>query len=409
MNLDIVSAGSPEFIQKEQNSAIGVEVPAPWQVEIAERAQIQSAERWVQAFAGSRKDWRYYALVEDTIHPEFEYRYFVLKDGTGQIRAVQPFFIIDQDLLTGSGPRVQSTAAGLRRFSPRLLKMRTLMVGCAAGEGYLDAHEEQSRLSIARSLAGAIERHARTLKAKLVVFKEFKAADRSALECLGARGFARIPSMPMTRLRLNFKSFDEYMRNVLSSRTRSRLRRGFRETAKRANLEFRVLTDITPYIDETYPLYLAVFGRSPLQFEKITPEYFCNIGRAMSDRALFFLIFKDGKPVAFNLCLLKDSEICSEYVGYDYECAFDLHLYNEMVRFIIDWALESGYEWFCSTSLNYEPKYHFRHELDPLDLYVKHTTPPVNFILKRALRYLEPTSRDPMLPRFSNYADLHGT
>ena len=42
----------------------------------------------------------------------------------------------------------------------------------------------------------------------------------------------------------------------------------------------------------------------------------------------------------------------------------------------------------------------------PLDLHVKHTSPIFNFILKRALPYLEPTRYDKMLQRFSNYGDL---
>jgi hypothetical protein len=47
--------------------------------------------RWQVAFASERKDHRYYELVEDTPRPEFDYRYFVIKDAVGQGCAVQPF------------------------------------------------------------------------------------------------------------------------------------------------------------------------------------------------------------------------------------------------------------------------------------------------------------------------------
>ncbi len=80
-----------------------------------------------------------------------------------------------------------------------------------------------------------------------------------------------------------------------------------------------------------------------------------------------------------------------------------------MTKNIMEWAIANGFEWYRSTSLNYEPKYHFRHELDPLDLYVRHRIAVVNFFLKRALPYLEPTRHDADLKRFSNYADLQGT
>ena len=116
------------------------------------------------------------------------------------------------------------------------------------------------------------------------------------------------------------------MRLALSQKFRGQLRRDCRRSAERAQLEMRVVTDITPYIEEIYPLYLAVYERSDLKFEKLTPEYFCNIGRQLADKALFFLMMKDGKVASFNMCLKNGNELCSEYVGFDYSLAFDLHL-----------------------------------------------------------------------------------
>ena len=177
--------------------------------------------------------------------------------------------------------------------------MRTLMIGCAAGEGHLDAEDKQSRAMIARSLAQTLVRQSRRLKTKLIVFKEFTVADRAALACLQERGFTRVPSMPMTRRELNFACFEDYMRNELSANTRSKLRRDFRKSAQRAQLEMRVVTDITPHIDEIYPLYLAVYERSSLQFEKLTTDYLCKIGKLMPDKVRFFLMIKGRK----NRCI----------------------------------------------------------------------------------------------------------
>src|SRR5208337_3240809 len=395
-------------LSAEQCEAVDREAAgAEWTVEIKTRAQIQGTPAWAHAFTGLRKDRRYYELVEDTIHQGFEYRYFVLSDEYGQVRAIQPFFIADQDLLAGMGGGASKAAALIRRIWPRFMRMRTLMVGCAAGEGHLDAEDERGRREIARSLGSTIAGHARQLKASMIVFKEFKAADRAALACLKKHGFTRAPSMPMTRRHLNFASFEDYMRNGLSAKFRAQLRREFRRSAERAQLEMRVVADITPHIDEIYPLYLAVYERSGLHFEKLTPEYFCRIGQTMPEKTVYFMLLYQNKVVAFNLCLLHNDEICSEYVGFDYSVAFDLHLYFVIIRRVMEWALANGYRWYCSTSLNYEPKYHLKHALDPLDLYVRHESPIANFLIKRALRYLEPTRHDAMLKRFRNYKDLY--
>lgn len=388
----------PAGVQREAKAQLAVDVKS--------RAEIAASAAWARAFAGQRKDRRYFELVEETIRQGFDYRYFVLTGEGGDVRAVQPFFILDQDLLAGSSPRIAKAAEKIRRVWPRFLRMRTLMVGCAAGEGHLDAEDEGSRAEIARSLGAAILEHARRFRAGLIVFKEFTVEDRAALASLKDRGFTRIPSMPMTRRRLNFTSFEDYMRNALSQKFRGQLRRNCRRSAERAKLEMRVVTDVTPYIEEIYPLYLAVYERSNLKFEKLTPEYLCKIGQVMPEKVLFFLMMKDEEVVSFNLCLKRGHELCSEYVGFDYNVAFDLHLYNVMTKNIMEWAIDNGYQWYSSTSLNYEPKYHFRHELYPLDLYVRHVSPAINFVMKRALLYLEPTRNDEMLKRFPNYSDL---
>jgi hypothetical protein len=409
MQQDPMTAGIGAMALKplKQTSAQAGQTKPQWSIETASRAQIEHCPGWPPAFASERKDHRYYELVEDTIHQGFDYRYFVLKDEGGEIRAVQPFFMNDQDLLAGTGPKIRNSTGFIRRIWPRFMRMRTLMIGCAAGEGHLGAGDEPSRLLLAEHLGEALRDQARRLKTKLIVFKEFTAADRPMLSSLRGRGFTRIPSMPMTRVSLGFANFENYLSTMVSRAMRSKLRRKYKASARRGSLEMRIVTDITPYIGDIYPLYLAVFERSKLHFEKLTPEYFCEIGRRMPDKALFFLWLYNEKIVSFNLCLVNGKSICTEYLGLDYDVAYDLHLYFIAVRDVMEWAISNGYQWYCSTGLNYEPKYHLRHELDPLDLYVKHTSMVFNFILKAALSFLEPVRYDQMLRRFSNYKDLY--
>ena len=75
-------------------------------VEVMSRGEVIGCARWASAFAGKHKDHRYYELVEDTIQPDFVFRYFAIKDEDASVRAVQPFFIIDQDLLLGTYTRL---------------------------------------------------------------------------------------------------------------------------------------------------------------------------------------------------------------------------------------------------------------------------------------------------------------
>src|SRR5207247_11255129 len=137
------------------------------------------------------------------LHRAFVYRVFLRKGAIGRIRAVQPFFLLDQDLLVGMSPRFGARIDAIRRMWPRLMRTRTLMVGCVAGEGHLDGDETCHRAH-AEVLASTIAAHASRLGAHLIVLKEFPARYRSALDCLINHGFTRIPSLPMTRLCIDY-------------------------------------------------------------------------------------------------------------------------------------------------------------------------------------------------------------
>jgi predicted N-acyltransferase len=211
--------------------------------------------------------------------------------------------------------------------------------------------------------------------------------------------------MPMTRLSLHYNNWDEYF-GTLSKATRKDLRRKFRKAEQAPRIEMEVVNDITPLVDEIYPLYLAVHERSPLKFETLTKDYFRAIGQRMPERARFFIWRQLGKIVAFSFCLVCDDKIYDECIGLDYSVALDLHLYFYTLRDIISWALQQGLKYYYSNPLNYEPKLHLDCELVPLDLYVMHTSPLLSPIFRRFIKYLGPTRHDPVLQRFPNADQL---
>jgi predicted N-acyltransferase len=375
-------------------------------VHVVSRHQVRNCRHWQHAFASQHKDHRYYEIVDDTIHPEFKYLYFAFRDSREEVRAIQPFFILDQDILAGARPCAGRLIDAIRRHWPRFMYMKTMMVGCVAGEAHLDDGRDANGATNAKLLAGEIVKHARALGARLVVLKEFPSSYREALSCFVRDGFTRIPSMPLTRLNIAYSSFDEYMQSALNSATRSKLRKKFRATERDVPIDFTVSNDVTPIIDEIYPLYLNVYERSKLHFERLTQDYFCRLGKVMPDRVRFFVWRRKGKAVAFGECIVHGDTMYAEYLGLDYSLALRLHLYHYVFRDLVSWGMANGYKWFQSSGLNYDPKLHLRHRLKPVDLYVKHTSIMINSALRMALPWLEPTRYDKTLKRFPNYVEL---
>jgi predicted N-acyltransferase len=373
---------------------------------LATLADLKNCDAWQRAFQNKCQDHRYYEIVEETLlENDFEHHYLRLEDNSGNLRAIQPVFFVRQNLVEGVPGKVRSVVDGIRKIFPRFLTMRVLMVGCGAGTGDLGACDEEDQEWTADALRATLQTYARQNKASLVVLKDFPATYRSALETLPSNDYARIPSMPMTRLSLHFENWDEYFRS-LSKATRKDLRRKFRKAESAPKIEMAVVTDIAPYIDEIYPLYLAVHERSPLKFETLTKDYFLAVADRMPERARFFIWRQSSKIVAFSFCLVCGDAIYDECIGLDYSVALDLHLYFYTLRDIISWALQQRLKYYYSNPLNYEPKLHLDCELVPLDLYVRHTSALLNPIFRRVIKYLGPTRHEPILKRFPNADQL---
>jgi Acetyltransferase (GNAT) domain len=372
---------------------------------VSQLREIINSGVWKEALENKCKDHRYYEIVEETLEGGLDYHYLLLEDHSRNSRAIQPVFFVRQNLVEGVPGKIRSIVNRVRRIFTRFLTMRVLMVGCSAGTGDLGACDEKDELWVANALQATLRTYARRNKASLVVFKDFPANYRSALETLLSNGYARIPSMPMTRLPLPYANWDEYF-GTLSKATRKDLRRKFRKTERAPKIEMEVVNNVAPFVDEIYPLYLAVHERSPLKFETLTKDYFRAVAQRMQDRARFFIWRQNGKIVAFSFCLVWCEAIYDECIGLDYGVALDLHLYFYTLRDIISWALQQRLKYYYSNPLNYEPKLHLDCELVPLDLYVMHTNPVLNPIFRRVIKYLGPTRHDPVLQKFPNAHQL---
>ena len=368
-------------------------------VRLLRQAECRALPLWRAAFRGLVKDHRYHEIVDDTLGADFDCRVLVVHDARGEPIALQPCFFVEQDLVATAPAAVRSMIGLLRKKWPRLLRLRMLMIGCAAGEGHPSAKADLA------SLIETLPTIARRYGAALVVWKDVPSIHRQDLRDLSAR-YIRVASMPATRFALSFASFEEYLARVLSHSMRKNLRRKFRALASAPLLEMTVVTSVARVVDEVHTLYLQVFARSTLRFEKLTREFLLDLELRMADRVRFFLWRQEGKLVAFSLCFVHDGELYDEYLGLDYRVALDLHLYFVTFRDVLSWALAQGLRAYHSTPLNYDPKLHLGFRLSPLDLYVAPAASWAKPLMHLILPWIEPTRAEPVLRRFPNVEEL---
>ena len=370
-----------------------------WVVSSADRIPLQLRRA---AFSTRCKDFRYYEVLEASLHGQFHNRYLVLHHEASGEWAVQSLFFVKQDLLAGLPRGLRSLFTGVRKLWPDFLKLRMMTIGCAAGEGDLD----HDRPWVVQALWEAIEAYRPHAGAYIILLKDFPSSYRDALAPFAKDGYQRAPSMPSARLELDFATFEQYMTERLSKVYRKNLRRKFRAAESASKITLELVSDATPFVDEIFPLYLQTYHRSGLKFEKLTKDYFRLIGQRMPERVRYFLWRQNDRIIAFNLCMIFDGTLYDLGVGLDYSVALDLHLYFVTWRDVIEWAVQNGLQAYHTGPLNYDPKAHLRLSLVPLDLYVRHNWAFLNPIFKLAIKYLEPTRHDPILKRFPNAHQL---
>jgi len=356
------------------------------------------SEIWRRVLSGHSKDHRYYGISEETLAGQFDHAYLVMRDIVGARLAVQPVFLVKQDILDGLPARVHALLAWPRRFFPGWLRMGMLVAGCSAGDGALDCKERWA----VEMLIEALAMFARQSGVSVILLKDFPSLYRDDLKVLNAHGYRRIPSMPGCLMDFNFRTFDEYRSKILGRNMRHK----FNKIARMPPVSMEVVSDVTPIATEIHALYMQTHRRSKMRFECLTPEFFTRVGREMPESARFFLWRVDGRLAAFALCLVHDGTMHHLNIGFDYAVALDRRLYYTTVKDLFEWCLAQGLKGYYTGQLNYHPKLHLRMKLSPLDLYSRHTSALINPLYKLALGFLQPVRHDPLIRQFPNATEL---
>ena len=368
-------------------------------VSIYRSSQGISKQHWEIAFEGVSKGLAYYFILERAITDGFEYFFVHLEDQDGGLVGIQPIFLVRQDLVTGMPGAIRTMVAKVRDYWSSFLKAKLLMVGCTAGDCTPGVVKGKEAI-FAEMLSDALVSFSAMKRPFLIVCKDVSSRYRPVFSWM--RSFVRIPSFPNVRMDLDFVDFDDFIQKRLSKVTRKGLRRKFRDSEVGAPIEMEVRSELGPYLEDAYGLYKQVFDRSEFRFEELTRDFFQYLGEEMPDRVRFFLWKREGKLVAFSLCLVHGETIADCYLGLDYSLAHQLHLYFVTLRDVMEWSVKNGYKEYVSTPLNYDPKQHLRFLLDPLDLYIRHPSRWLNAIIAPFIKILGPTGYDPVLKRFEN-------
>jgi len=344
---------------------------------------------WDNIFGQMIQGYSFFKTLEESKFKEFSFYYIVIYRGKYPI-IITPAFISNINLETTAGSTFKKVVTAFRRIMPNFLITKVLFCGSPFREnGYIGIDKGimgAEKVEALHALAGILERFAKKKKAQFVIFKDFLRSDTPALDSLISKGYSRITSLPSIIMDIDFDSIDGYL-NSLSASRRKEFRRKLKK-ADKSDISVRVVDDVEDVIDDLYRLYINTYEKGRVKFEKLTREFFINIGRNLKPNVKFFLYFLDGKLAAFNLCLVYEDIFIDMYIGFDYDVSYKLNLYLVSWYRNVEWCLKHSISKYQVGQTDYIPKLALGGKPVDLFIYFKHRNPVKNMIFGIAAKML---------------------
>ena len=366
--------------------------PDPLTLSHAILSSVRQIERqeWDRLFGDIPEGYDYFQVLEASRLEGFEFCYVRISAGS-RVELIAPLFWSDFDLAIGVEGLAQKSVGIARKVFPRLLTARTLFCGSPFGEnGTIGVRADSpNQPALVAELVRAMEGVCREKVLACMLFKDFPGSAARLLAPLARRGFLKGASFPNVVLPLPYRAMPEYLAS-LSRNARKDVRRKMKKALAGGSLEVRTVDNVADLIDPVYELYLNTYNAGTVRFEKLTPEYFLEVGRKMRSQATFFLFRLDGRLVCFNLCFRHGDQLIDKFIGLDYTVARKLNLYFYTWYHNVQWCIENGVRHYQVGQTDYEAKVRLGGKLVSLYFHGRHRNPLLNFPLRVAARFLSP-------------------
>lgn len=157
--------------------------------------------------------------------------------------------------------------------------------------------------------------------------------------------FSRVASLPVAVLEVR----PDYYAS-LGRRTRRNLRLKLRDSAALRHEEYSGFPQ--QYADTIYAHYLNIYGKADMQFERVTPRFFENMGKVGK-----YILYRDGDDlIGFTLLVCRGDTVYAKYMGMDLARGRRHGLYFRMFIDAIDICIRDGYRKLQTGQSSYQFK-----------------------------------------------------
>ena len=249
-------------------------------------------------------------------------------------------------------------------------RLRLRVVGCSPpilllcdGPGFFVHPEYKDQESVCGVICNAVDSLAQKEKALLTLYAVF---DKKNLSRYGSyfsgRGMIPISHLPRAVIRNRWQGYAGYKQSL-----KSKYRRRLEVIESHASVNgIHILTQhgFGPFYDQVYSLYRNVSDRAEWQVGELSPAFFRQADRHLSDNLHATLMLKDNRLIGFSSLFERPGKVIGFCLGTDYSLNREENVLLTMMHSIITYGLEAGKDVDLQQS-TYDMKGQFGAELEP--------------------------------------------
>ena len=289
---------------------------------------------------------RFLRCVEQSMAGQAKVWYVILRDQAGAPAACACLteFTVDLAIVSGSG--LKRVIGAVRRLFPRLFFFKIMMCGLPVsnGQSSLRLAPGVDRGWVVSEIDSMMRELAAKCGAKLLVLKEFTAAEGAQMKRVLDLGYTLGESLPMNMFDRKFQDFEHYL-GSLKAHYRQDVRRSRKKLEKAGLTIARIqggpeLEQL--YSEEVHKLYLAVVERAESKMEVLPREFFLAMTREFGASLSFTYIRNRERIVGFNWAIRNGKTYRFMFCGVDYQMNEGADLYFNLMYAELDNALRSN-------------------------------------------------------------------
>ena len=340
------------------------------------------AARWDE-LAGDASVVRCHAYldaVEQSGINDCRYYYPVIYNHNDELVAHACVYTISTDFSQLLPARLQAWVAGLRRLWPRLMSVRITECASPLVAGHaISIRQGEDRAALLGELESAIKGIARSAHSGLIVIRDFLGNEREGADALLHHGYALRMNMPLARIRVRWKSYDDYLASM-RARYRKDVKRRLQRAAEHGQT-VKTLSQFGEYAETWAAQSKVVLARAQrFKRERLGPAYYANMDRKLGTHSLMLVACREERMVAHGMVLTDSENTIATFFGREAgrPSAEWFSLMNEVIKL----GIERQSRYIHLGLGSYDAKALVGADIEPLYIYCRTRFAPLNWLIR---------------------------